>query len=109
MRDPADHAKVVGTIGMRDMSLSGSGILLHGPHILDPRTGRPTERPTVAAWAVGPSAAVTDAVSTAFMVLKESEVKAFCAAHAHIGGMLCVAENAVHRLATFDFALRDVT
>ncbi len=54
-------------------SLSGSGIAVKGHHILDPRTGQPARlRPR--AWASAPSAAVSDALSTAFMVLSEPEI-----------------------------------
>ena len=54
-------------------SLSGSGIAVKGKHIVDPRTGQPAEeRPR--AWALAPTAAVSDALSTAAMVLSESEL-----------------------------------
>ena len=54
-------------------SLSGSGVAVKGLHILDPRTGVPaTQRPR--AWVVAPSAAMSDALSTAWMVLSEAEI-----------------------------------
>jgi thiamine biosynthesis lipoprotein len=54
-------------------SLSGSGISVKGKHIFDPRTGQPADlRPR--AWAAAKSAAVSDALSTAFMVLDESDI-----------------------------------
>jgi thiamine biosynthesis lipoprotein len=54
-------------------SLSGSGIAVKGLHILDPRTGKPaTQRPR--AWVFAPSAAESDALSTACMVLTEPEI-----------------------------------
>ena len=54
-------------------SLSGSGISVKGRHIFDPRTGKPADqRPR--AWAAAPSAAVSDALSTAFMVLEGRDI-----------------------------------
>jgi FAD:protein FMN transferase len=54
-------------------SLSGSGIAVQGEHIRDPRTGTPA-RERARAWAFAPSAAVSDALSTACMVLAEKEI-----------------------------------
>jgi thiamine biosynthesis lipoprotein len=54
-------------------SLSGSGVAVKGAHILDPRTGQPAQQRS-RAWALAPSAAVSDALSTACMVLSESEI-----------------------------------
>ena len=55
-------------------SLSGSGIAVQGSHILDPHTGRPASRQN-RAWALADEAAESDALSTACMVLSESELK----------------------------------
>lgn len=55
-------------------SLSGSGLAVQGQHILDPRTGRPALRQN-RAWALANDAAESDALSTACMVLSESELK----------------------------------
>jgi thiamine biosynthesis lipoprotein len=63
---------------LKDLALSGSGTEVKGEHIVDPRTGRPA-RGHAAAWAAHASAAVSDALSTAFMVMKTEEVEAFCA------------------------------
>ncbi len=49
-------------------SLSGSGLAVKGPHILDPGTGAPVDR-KIRAWAFCPTAAESDALSTAAMVL----------------------------------------
>lgn len=67
-------------VTLRNESLGGSGTEVQGPHILDPRTGRPS-RGHLAAWATSPSAAIADGLSTAFMVMSTDEVKAYCAAH----------------------------
>jgi thiamine biosynthesis lipoprotein len=54
-------------------SLSGSGVAVKGRHILDPRTGTPATRRD-RAWVLAPTAAVSDALSTACMVLSETEI-----------------------------------
>jgi thiamine biosynthesis lipoprotein len=54
-------------------SLSGSGLVVKGAHILDPRNGRPAQRQN-RAWAFADTAAESDALSTACMVLSEAEV-----------------------------------
>ncbi|HUB30438.1 MAG TPA: FAD:protein FMN transferase [Terracidiphilus sp.] len=54
-------------------SLSGSGLAVKGEHILDPRTGRPATRQT-RAWVLADTAAESDALSTASMVLSEPEL-----------------------------------
>ena len=68
------------TITLRNESLSGSGTEVQGRHILDPRTGRPSEG-HLAAWATSPSAAIADGLSTAFMVMTGDEIRNLCAAH----------------------------
>jgi thiamine biosynthesis lipoprotein len=55
-------------------SLSGSGLAVKGQHILDPRTGRPALRQN-RAWALADTAAESDALSTACMVLSEPELE----------------------------------
>jgi len=55
-------------------SLSGSGLAVKGSHILDPRTGLPAPRQN-RAWALADAAAESDALSTACMVLNESELQ----------------------------------
>jgi len=58
---------------LKQCSLSGSGLAVKGKHILDPRTGQPAARLN-RAWAVADSAAESDALSTAAMVLREPEL-----------------------------------
>jgi thiamine biosynthesis lipoprotein len=61
-------------------SLSGSGLAVKGSHILDPRTGSPALRQN-RAWALADTAAESDALSTACMVLSEPELEAVLAQH----------------------------
>lgn len=55
-------------------SLSGSGLAVKGSHILDPRTGQTALRQN-RAWALTDTAAESDALSTACMVLSEPELQ----------------------------------
>ena len=68
---------------LRDMALSGSGKEVKGEHILDPKTGEPAAGHR-SAWVVHPSAAMADALSTAFIVMQPEEVAEFCRNNPHI-------------------------
>lgn len=59
---------------LTNASLSGSGLAVKGTHILDPRNGQTASRQN-RAWAITDSAAESDALSTACMVLSESELE----------------------------------
>jgi len=67
-----DHAPQ--RLFLTQTSLSGSGLAVKGSHILDPRTGQPALRQN-RAWAMADSAAESDALSTACMVLSEPELE----------------------------------
>lgn len=56
---------------LADASLSGSGLAVKGSHILDPRTGQPAQRQN-RAWALTDTAAESDALSTACMVMNRA-------------------------------------
>jgi len=71
-------AKAPRTVVLSELALSGSGTEVKGGHILDPRTGRPAHGHR-AAWAAHRSAAFSDALATAFMVMSAGEVAAYCA------------------------------
>jgi thiamine biosynthesis lipoprotein len=64
---------------LKNVSLSGSGLAVKGAHIFDPRTGGAAQR-TNRAWALCDSAAESDALSTASMVLNEAEILEILAA-----------------------------
>jgi thiamine biosynthesis lipoprotein len=69
-----------GRVLLLNRALSGSGTEVKGAHIVDPRTGRPAGG-HAAAWASHPSAAASDALSTAFMVMSTEDVAGFCGRH----------------------------
>lgn len=92
--DPRDEEHRLGTLWLRDRALSVSGsqgrvVQKDGRaigHVIDPRTGRPVERP--AAWAVSPSATETDALSTAFLVLGAKASRAYVGRHPGTGAIV---------------------
>ena len=75
------------TIPLLNASLSGSGTAEQGAHLIDPRTGRPPDR-TERTWALAPSAAQADALSTAFFLMADADIAALCAAHPQLGAAL---------------------
>ena len=85
---------------LSDRALSGSGTRVRGRHIIDPRTGRPAEG-AVRAWASCPSAAVSDALSTAFMILSPAEIDRYCAEHKDTWAVLLMRGATGKRLKTF--------
>lgn len=74
-------------LALRDAALSGSGTAVKGLHLIDPRARRPAAREH-RAWALADTAALSDALSTAFFVMTDEEIAAFCADHATIGAAL---------------------
>ncbi|MBI5687035.1 MAG: FAD:protein FMN transferase [Verrucomicrobia bacterium] len=68
-------------------ALSGSGTEVKGQHVLDPRTGRPASN-HLAAWAIASSAALSDALSTAFMVMTTAEVNSYCWSHVEVAALV---------------------
>lgn len=93
LRDPRDQAATIGTVCLRDCSISGSGVFVQGHHIISPRTGRPA-RGKLGVWAIAPSAAASDAISTGFMVMAEAEIDHYCAAHPEVAGLALLEEAA---------------
>ncbi|UCH63986.1 MAG: FAD:protein FMN transferase [Fidelibacterota bacterium] len=86
LSNPDDHQQVLAHLSLRDRTLSGSG-LLKGRHIIDPRTANPVEG-RIAAWASTPTAATSDALSTAFMIMEPDMVKHYCSNHPEVLAMI---------------------
>ena len=80
------------SLTLSHVALSGSGIAVKGEHLVDPRTGQPAAR-SERAWALASSAAVSDALSTAFFVWSDTEIAAFCSAHPEIGGAIATSDQ----------------
>jgi thiamine biosynthesis lipoprotein len=94
MSDPNLPSRVLARLCMRQTALGASGVRKKD-HIVDPRTGKPV-RGRLASWAAVPrprvartdtpveigdrvaAAAVTDALTTAFMMLGHEEIEGLC-------------------------------
>jgi thiamine biosynthesis lipoprotein len=95
LSDPSAPSRVLARLSVRQTALGASG-LRKGDHIVDPRTGEPA-RGRLAVWVAVPrpevagtealadegprvaAAAVTDALTTAFMLLDLDEIEGLCA------------------------------
>lgn len=72
---------------LANRALSASGIAVKGEHVKDPQTGRAATR-TRRVWAFAGDGARSDALSTAFFVMRDDEVANFCAAHPDFAAVL---------------------
>ena len=94
------NGQLAGLLTLRDQALSVSGSLgqsftLGGErygHVIDPRTGQPIQRDLLAC-VVAPSAAQAEALSTAFLILGESEGTALLERLSGVEGMLLEANG----------------
>jgi thiamine biosynthesis lipoprotein len=68
-------------------AVSASGFLHQGAHIINPRTGCPVSTEKIRTWAIAPTAALSDALSTAFLVMERREVDAFCLEHPEVSAI----------------------
>ncbi len=71
------------TLRLANRAFSGSGTAIKGNHIIDPRTRQPARGPR-RAWAGAPTGAVSDALSTAFMILTEAQTRDYCRRHPEV-------------------------
>lgn len=76
------------TLSLRDRALSGSGFAVKGGHIMNPRTFAPVPVRADRIYASAPTASLSDALSTAFMVMDRAEIDRLCAAHPGVEAML---------------------
>ncbi len=80
-------------VRLLDNALSTSGFGYQGAHIINPRTGRPVSILRTRLWATAPTAALSDALSTAFLVMEKEEVAAFCLNYPETGAMFADGEK----------------
>jgi len=66
---------------LTDRAVSASGFIHQGAHIINPRTGIPVSTARTRAWAFAPTAALSDALSTAFLVMSPGEIADFHSRH----------------------------
>ncbi|MCA9410020.1 MAG: FAD:protein FMN transferase [Candidatus Omnitrophica bacterium] len=97
---PLDHATPVAKILLKNQSLSTSVLipqkLRGGPvsgHILDPRTGLPVEGNLLSASVLTRSAAVAEALSTAFLVMGLDKALEYCENHPRLGAVLTLSRE----------------
>ncbi len=65
-------------IPLRNAAVGDSGTAVQGAHIIDARTGKVPDFLPYRTWAFGASAAIADAMSTAFMLLEEPQIRQIC-------------------------------
>jgi FAD:protein FMN transferase len=117
LRDPRQPNRRLAVVRLRDRALGTSGAQFqsfrhqgrHYGHILDPRSGWPVEG-VLSTTVVGPTAALADALSTAFYVMGPQQSLAYCESHPEIGMMiLCCgrgrADAEIHRAGLNDTEL----
>jgi len=63
---------------LKEQALSGSGFMVKGAHIMNPRTLTPVALQEKRSYALAPTAALSDALSTAFMIMSPEEITALC-------------------------------
>lgn len=83
--NPARPVQALSTVMLRDRAL-GASSLVGDPDILDPRTGKPVKG-RLGAWSLAPSAALADALSTAFLVMPLDEIARYCLARPHCAAL----------------------
>lgn len=108
LRNPAQPDIDIAAVWMDSMGMATSGagerhFLSAGRqfgHVIDPRSGRPAEH-HLSATALSPSAALADALSTAFFIMPLDEVEAYCSRNPRVGAVIVPGEEAggrfVHR------------
>lgn len=95
VRHPWDPERRLATVRLRDRALGTSAAtfqyLEHEGrklgHILDPRTGWPAVG-MASATAIAPTAALADALATAFFILGVDQARAYCEQHPEVGAVL---------------------
>ncbi|MFM7070262.1 MAG: FAD:protein FMN transferase [Planctomycetota bacterium] len=100
VRHPLRPEQRLAEVRLRDRALGTSGsasqFFFHQGrrlgHVLDPRTGWPAEQ-VLSATVLAPTAALADALSTAFYVMGPDGAAAYCAAHPEIGALLILPDS----------------
>ncbi len=87
LRDPAAPERTAGAARVRDQSVSGSGLLRRGHHIIDPSSGGAAWG-RLGAWSLASSATVSDALSTALMLMGSDPINRLCEARPDVGALV---------------------
>jgi thiamine biosynthesis lipoprotein ApbE len=91
MSNPRDYSQVIESRYLKYQALSGSG-LQKGSHIINPHTGFPVED-KIAAWASVRTAALSDALSTSFMIMSQREIEAYILTHEDITALVILPQT----------------
>jgi thiamine biosynthesis lipoprotein len=83
--------KTVKNISLVHSAISGSG-LKKGAHIIDPRTGKAVNK-RLAAWSMASSAAIADALSTAFMIMPVKRIEKYINDHHPVSACIITREK----------------
>ena len=105
---PAENAPPIAAVRLKNAAIATSGgyrrgFLAHGrrvSHIVDPRTGQPTER-IASASVFAPDCATADALSTAFSVLTPRESVALADSLSDVGCLLVEHDGVITTNATW--------
>jgi len=81
---------------LKDQALSGSGTEVKVSHIINPKTGARAQQ-HLAAWAVHPSAASSDALSTAFMMMESRDIESLCRRNREIRAVVVRSDESMER------------
>jgi thiamine biosynthesis lipoprotein len=95
LRHPWDESRRLAMVFLRDRAMGTSAATYQHfeykkrrlGHLLDPRTGQPAEG-IASATALAPTAALADALATAFYVLGVDRTRLYCRTHPGIGAIL---------------------
>jgi thiamine biosynthesis lipoprotein len=74
-------------IDIKNKALSASGTEMRGKHIINPKTKKPSTR-HIATWAIHSSAATSDALSTAFMMMDPKLIEQLCTENPGMGAFV---------------------
>ena len=85
------------SLTLKNKALSGSGTESRGEHIVNPKTGKPARR-HLAAWAIHPSAAASDALSTAFMMMAPEKIAQLCATNPGTGAFVVLQDESLVKI-----------
>jgi len=86
LSNPSNPEQTLFNVMLQNNSIGASG-LKKGYHIINPQTREPVNTRN-ASWALAKSAALSDALSTAFMIMPKDEIKELCNANSEISGLV---------------------
>lgn len=79
------RVKAHAPLNLKQQAMAASGFSTKGSHILDPRTQRPIPQTRERLWAFAANGAESDALSTAFMIFTDDEIRKYLSEHKNVG------------------------